>query len=176
MDVNYEGEYEEISGYAEAFCYNLARKHHYAYDKEDILQQFYSLYFDPDVIEKAIEGNSINTKLAFYIAKKRVLDYLRSKQVNYSYGNRVEHLSIDAMDDDDLNSCGVDLVEIEQEANEDCEIERLLKRLSSQQRYSIEGSTLAGYTHKELGKVVELSRSSVSKIVKSGMDVMKSCI
>lgn len=57
----------------------------------DLQQDFWAYWYDPEIVK---EGEPVG--LAFHKVKQKLIDLLRSKRYNYSYGDVKQHVSLDA--------------------------------------------------------------------------------
>ena len=90
--------------------------------------------------------------------KCRCLDYIKGKQYNYSWGNRIPHQS---WHQDPVG--GVDAVYIEDDCNTDATLQQIRSLLSDRDWMFVAGVELYGYTQEELGELLGCCRSFVSK-------------
>jgi RNA polymerase sigma factor (sigma-70 family) len=175
-EVNYEGEYEKIKPYAEMIGRIYAMKTGNFNSWHDLTQQYYTFYFDPKIISPAIKENKINRKYAHFIVKQRLKDYIFSRKWTYSTKDVIEHINLKDLSDLDLESALTDSDFDSDFVITNATLDALLSHLNDRQKQVLFLTKICGFNQCQVGEQMNLERSTVSRLVTTGMEVMRSYI
>lgn len=86
LSVDYTDVYEKIKPYAEWFGNFYAQKINQPDLAANFTQEYFAAYYNPDIISNAIrQDGTIVLRFASFIAKRRLIDYIRSKCISTRY-------------------------------------------------------------------------------------------
>ena len=176
MDVNYEGEYEKIKSYGKYIGDYYASRINRPHLSKDFTQEFFACYYDPDIIKNAINSDgTIEMWLARFIAKRRLIDYIRSQYIDSPFNKNAKTRYVN---DNEVNNIGMlgqpnNILETII-TNEVCsDVEYLISKLSTKPRSAVRLVYLRGLTQEEASLEMGITESRVSQMLKAARIKLK---
>lgn len=177
IQPNYDKYSQTIKKYAEIIGRTFVKRSGGYDEYNDLTQQYYTLYYDPSIIKKAIDNKgNIETKLAHFLVKRRLLSFMQSRVWNYSYRDIVEHASLTTLPEVDKEKKFASHIYVDKDAITNVTLEKLLSKLNDRQREAVTLTKIYSFTQEEAAVKMLCSRSMVSKYTTQAMKIMQSYI